>query len=132
MTRSDSILMLGWVALGGALGAVLRYLAVTSAARLFGVQFPYGTLAVNVIGSFLIGIIVVLFQSRYPQAEGLRNLLVVGVLGGFTTFSAFSLDTLLLFSNGEHGKALLNVLLNVLLYIAAAAIGFFVSRQVLA
>ncbi len=111
------------VACGGALGAVLRYAMVSWTLGLMGRGFPYGTLLVNVLGSFAIGAAFVWFQSRGPHLEILRASLIVGVLGGFTTFSAFSLETLNLALGGHPGRAALNVLLSVVLCLAAAGAG---------
>ncbi|KAA3623375.1 MAG: fluoride efflux transporter CrcB [Proteobacteria bacterium] len=120
------------VALGGALGAVLRYAVVTGAASAIGRTFPFGTLAVNIVGSFLIGMLFVWFQARGPHHEILRASLIVGLLGGFTTFSAFSLETLNLFVGGHPGRAALNVVLNVSLCLAAAAAGVKLSKSLFA
>ena len=108
------------VALGGALGAVLRY-AVGLA-----VAFPFGTLAVNVVGSFLIGVVWVVFAAR-----GLQNwlpLVMTGVLGGFTTFSAFSLDTLRLVEGGRIAAAGGYVLASVILSILACGVGLWLAK----
>ena len=119
------------VAAGGAAGAILRFAVVTLAGRLFGLGFPYGTLLVNVIGSLLIGILAVLFQARYPEHDALRAFLIVGVLGGFTTFSAFSLDTFLLLDTGAYLKASANILLNVMLCVIAAGTGMLISKHLI-
>jgi CrcB protein len=126
----------GWrelllVAVGGGAGSALRYLvtnAVPRAASLPG--WPLGTLAVNVSGSLLIGFIAGLVFTRQVPGEGLRLLLVTGVLGGYTTFSAFSLENLLLIRDGEVLVALANALVQVTLGLAAAALGYFAVRFV--
>lgn len=90
------------VALGGALGASLRWLFTGWAMRTFGTGFPYGTFGVNVIGSFAMGVAAVALMERFPGAWGrFAPFLMTGVLGGFTTFSAFSLDALHLMERGR-------------------------------
>lgn len=111
------------IALGGAIGSVGRYYVAGAFERWLGLAvgagFPYGTLAVNVIGSALLGLLVGLFSAVFTSTPELRLFLVVGVLGGFTTFSAFSLDVVALFEKGEAGRALLYVALSVVLSIGA-------------
>ncbi|GJL80923.1 MAG: putative fluoride ion transporter CrcB [marine bacterium B5-7] len=128
---ANSVLILS-IAAGGAVGAVLRFLSVELALHLFGRSLPFGTLLVNIVGSFLIGLLFIWFQSRGPHHEILRAALIIGVLGGFTTFSAFSLETINLALNDQLVRAALNVLLNVVLCIAAAAIGIKLSKYFLA
>lgn len=117
------------IAGGGALGALLRYWASTSVYALTGRAFPYGTLVVNVIGSLLIGFFYVWLLERMSAGVALRAFLLIGVLGAFTTFSTFSLETLNLIESGQPGRAMLNMLLSVVLCVAAAALGVFVARQ---
>ena len=118
------------VALGGALGASGRYLTGVAAMRLLGPGFPFGTLIVNVVGSFLMGVLVTLLAHRGGQA--VAPFLVTGVLGGFTTFSAFSLDAVALFEKGQVGLSLLYVTLSVVVSILALAAGLLVARGALA
>jgi len=125
------------VASGGAAGSALRYAVSGVAQRLFtqGVgagaptiaSFPAGTLVVNVTGSLLIGLIAGLAESRSLFSAEARLLLVTGVLGGYTTFSAFSLETLLLLRSGQTLTALTSVVLQVVLGVAAAFAGFTVG-----
>lgn len=89
------------VAAGGALGAVMRYLAAIGSGRAFGTDFPWGTLIVNVTGSFLIGIFAALFATRWNLPQTVRIFLTVGICGGYTTFSTFSLDTWYLIERGQ-------------------------------
>ncbi len=117
------------VAAGGAIGASLRYLTFVGATRVFGPGFPIGTLVVNVLGSFLMGVVFVVIAKKGGQELAL--FLMTGVLGGFTTFSAFSLDTFALFERGETGTAALYVLLSVGLSIAALVIGAYAARGVM-
>lgn len=116
------------VALGGAIGASLRYLTNVGTTRAFGAGFPYGTLAVNILGSFVMGVIVVALARKGGNAYA--PFLMTGVLGGFTTFSAFSLDALTLFERGETGVAGLYVGLSVTLSLAAIAVGVLLARVV--
>lgn len=118
------------VALGGALGASGRYLTGVAALRLTGPGFPWGTLAVNVVGAFLMGVLVValgqLGANRYAP------FLMTGLLGGFTTFSAFSLDALTLWERGQPGLAGGYVLASVVLSLAAIVAGLAVARSIVA
>ncbi|SNR53945.1 camphor resistance protein CrcB [Puniceibacterium sediminis] len=118
------------VALGGALGASSRYLTGLATIRLIGPGFPWGTLTVNVVGSFLMGIVVVVLA----QTVGNRYapLLMTGFLGGFTTFSAFSLDAVTLYERGALGLAAGYVLASVILSLLALMAGLLVARGILA
>lgn len=113
----------GWIALGGALGSVLRFGADTLIARIAGGAFPWGTLTVNVVGSFAIGILLAIVGPvRPPGPTAVQAFAAVGVLGGFTTFSAFSGQTLLL-AQGEPLKAALYVGSSVALCLLAVWLG---------
>jgi fluoride exporter len=116
------------VALGGAIGSALRYGVNLSARALVGNDFPWGTLTVNVLGSFLMGLLVSILTERFTDQPDLRLFLATGVLGGFTTFSAFSLDVLGLILRGQNVIALVYVLASVALSIFAVFGGFMVSR----
>ncbi|HEU5088564.1 MAG TPA: fluoride efflux transporter CrcB, partial [Roseiflexaceae bacterium] len=98
------------IALGAAIGANLRYGLSLWAAQRWGAAFPYGTLMINVIGSFVIGLVLVLATSRITLSEPARLLLVTGLLGGFTTFSSFSFETYSLVTAGSIMQAGLYVL----------------------
>lgn len=113
---------------GGALGSAGRYAVALWVAGRFGAGFPWGTLAVNVTGSFLIGLLATLADERGAIAPEARVFLVVGVLGGFTTFSSFSLETLRLVDHGDTARALLNVAGSLFFAFAAAALGIAVAR----
>ena len=89
------------VALGGAIGSVARYLVGIGSGRLFGMAFPWGTLIINVTGSFLIGTFIALFAIRWDLSQAARVFLTVGICGGYTTFSTFSLDAFYLMERGE-------------------------------
>ncbi|WP_298495966.1 fluoride efflux transporter CrcB [uncultured Maritimibacter sp.] len=118
------------VAAGGAIGASGRYLVNVGAGRIMGIGFPYGTVAVNVIGSFLMGVLFVVLARK--GGMGYAPFLMTGVLGGFTTFSAFSLDALTLFERGQGGTAAIYVVLSVALSLLALVIGAFLTRMVMA
>ncbi|MDT8386812.1 MAG: fluoride efflux transporter CrcB [Thiogranum sp.] len=117
------------IAGGGAIGAVLRYLVSNSAYDLLGKDFPYGTLVVNVIGSLLMGFLAIWLLERTFGGTALRAFLLIGLLGSFTTFSAFSLETLNLMENGQLLSALSNALLSVVLCVMAAGLGVILARQ---
>ena len=114
--------------LGGALGAVSRYGVSQFMLSSFGKSFPYGTLTVNVLGSFLIGYLSMYFVSKTNIDPIFRLTLVVGFLGAFTTFSTFSLDTLNLIESGFITKAFLNILLNVTCSLTAVWLGVILAR----
>lgn len=115
------------VALGGAIGASLRYLTNVGAGRMFGHGFPIATMIVNIIGSFFMGVIVVMLAKK--GGNQFAPLLMTGVLGGFTTFSAFSLDALTLWERGQAQAATLYVLASVFLSLAAIVAGLFIARS---
>ncbi len=117
------------IAGGGALGAVLRFLMSSNIYRLFGRDFPYGTLAVNVLGSFLIGIFFILIVERGTLSIEWRNIIMFGFLGAFTTFSTFSIETLSLLESGELSRAALNIFLSVALCLGATWLGLILGRQ---
>jgi CrcB protein len=119
------------VALGGAIGALARYLMVGRFEHWFGAGFPYGTLTVNVLGSFLMGVLIELMALVWSPSPELRALFVVGLLGSFTTFSGLSLETLLLFEAGALGQAALYALASVLLSLLGIFAGMRLSRVAL-
>jgi CrcB protein len=118
------------VFLGAGLGGVARHIVNVGCARACGTQFPYGTLTVNVVGSLMMGLIAgwLAFKASAGWSQDVRLFLTTGVLGGFTTFSAFSLDAMLLFERGEAGLAALYVIGSVVLSIAALAAGLALVR----
>ena len=118
------------IAGGGAVGAVLRYWVSSGVYALTGRGFPYGTLVVNVLGSVVMGFLYVWLLERMPGGVALRAFLLVGLLGAFTTFSTFSLETLNLMEAGQIARAVLNTLLSVVLCVAAAALGVMLARQI--
>ena len=117
------------VAIGGALGSVARYGVSLAAARWLGLGFPYGTLVVNVTGSFAMGVLMAWLGRHVEMPPEWRLFLAVGVLGGYTTFSSFSLDAVGLWEGGAHGMALLYVGLSTILGLLALAAGLALVRQ---
>jgi CrcB protein len=117
------------IGLGGAVGSMLRYWLSTSVYVVAGRAFPYGTLAVNVVGCLAMGFLFVVFAERLADNAVWRAGLLIGVLGGFTTFSAFSMETFNLIEQGEPLKALTNVALSVVLCIGATWVGAVLGRQ---
>ena len=115
-----------WVALGGALGSVARHACSIGASRWLGATFPWGTLLVNVAGSFTIGLLAALLTADGRPALGsdARAFLMIGVLGGFTTFSSFSLETLTLARTGALSAAGANVALSLVLCLSGVWLGF--------
>lgn len=115
-----------WVAIGSALGGVGRYTAAMAVARLTGAQFPWGTILINIVGSFIIGLVATMTAAgaRFAAPPGLRLFIMVGFCGGFTTFSSFSLQTLELLRDGHNGEALGNIALSVVLCMAGVAAGY--------
>ena len=117
------------VAAGGACGAALRHLVGLAALRMLGPNFPWGTLTVNILGSFIMGVFIELLALKLNGSAELRLLIATGLLGGFTTFSAFSLDVVLLYERGALGTAALYVLGSVVLAIGALFAGLIVTRS---
>ncbi len=116
--------------LGAGVGGIFRYWISNGIYWLLGLQFPYGTLVVNASGSFLMGLLFVVILDRFAWiGPELRSLLLVGFLGGYTTFSAFSFETLNLFESGAWLSAMLNIFLNVIVCILLAWLGTIVGRQ---
>ena len=124
------MLQLLTIAGGGALGAVLRFGMSSYVYRLLGRDFPYGTLAVNMVGSLLMGILFVLFVERGLVSAEWRSAIIIGFLGAFTTFSTFSIETLMLVESGELSRAGLNVVLSVSLCLVATWFGLVMGRQI--
>ncbi len=118
------------IASGGAVGALLRYWMSNGVYALLGRSFPFGTLAVNVLGSLLMGFLYVLLIDKLSLGPQWRAALLIGLLGAFTTFSTFSIETLNLIEEGEAMKALLNVVLSVVLCLGAAWLGVLAGRTV--
>ncbi len=119
------------VFLGSGIGGAARYGVNVWSLKAFGPQFPAGTLIVNVAGGLAMGLIAgwLAFRASVPWSQDLRLFLTTGILGGFTTFSAFSLDAVTLIERGDYGAAALYVVLSVVLSIAAVAVGLAVIRS---
>ena len=120
-----------YVALGSALGGMARYGAGLAAVRLWGTGFPWGTILINVVGSFVIGFFgtLTLPDGPLPAATGLRVFVMVGICGGFTTFSSFSLQTLELARDDAWAAAFANIALSVVLCLAAATAGHVLAAR---
>jgi len=118
------------VALGGGVGSVLRYLTSGLAARWLGLDFPYGTLIVNVTGSLLIGVVQALAEEAAVLPEPARLFLSAGVMGGFTTYSAFSYETMRLIELDALGRAVINVVVTTLVCLSVCALGLAAGRYV--
>jgi CrcB protein len=119
------------VLIGGGLGAVARYIATTVIGARFGSTFPFGTFTVNIIGSFLMGFLMMFaISERTTLPEPIRLLCTVGFLGGFTTFSSFSMETVTLFTGGQTALAFLNMGANFCLGLAAVWLGMGIARLI--
>jgi CrcB protein len=118
------------VALGGAVGSVARYAATEWARAALGAGFPYGTVAVNVIGSFAMGVLAHLARTTGLLSPSLALGLTTGLLGGFTTYSTFNDDTVRLLTGGAFGRAVLNVGVTLFAGLAAGLAGLFLARYI--
>ncbi len=116
------------VAIGGGIGASLRYIANVGALRLLGVNALWGTAAINILGSFVMGLFIELLARRYGGSLELRLFVATGILGGFTTFSAFSLDFAVLFERGDLTQAFSYAAISVIISIAALFAGLYLAR----
>ncbi len=125
------VMQLLYVALGGAIGSAARFALTAAIGRWLGTGFPYGTLAVNVLGSLAMGALIGWLAQQASGDAMLRLLLVVGVLGGFTTFSAFSLDVATLFQRGEMTAVLLYLMGSVVLSVLGLFAGLMLMRGLL-
>jgi CrcB protein len=125
--------MLGYVLVfvGAGIGGALRHGVNLSAARTFGTGFPYGTLTVNVVGSLVMGALAGYFAFRGEATQAWRLFLTTGILGGFTTFSSFSLDTALLYERGELGLTLLYVAVSFACSVGALFTGLWAVRSLM-
>ena len=118
------------IAAGGAIGAVMRFLTQATVYEIAGRGFPYGTLTVNVLGSFLMGLLSIFLVEKFNLSAEWHLAILVGVLGSFTTFSTFSIETLVLFEQGDLFKAMSNILLSVTLCIVSVWVGAYLAKQI--
>ena len=116
------------VAAGGAIGSVARYVVGIGSGKLFGVAFPWGTLIINVTGSLLIGVFVALFASRWDLSQAMRIFLTVGICGGYTTFSTFSLDAYYLIERGQTWASFAYMIGSVVLSVSALIVALRIVR----
>lgn len=119
-----------WIALGSALGGMARYFSNGMAAAILGPAFPWGTMFVNVVGSFVIGLVAAMTgpDSRFFASVEIRQFVMTGILGGFTTFSSFSLQTLNLIQDGEWFYASANVMVTVALCLLGVWLGYLAGQ----
>ncbi len=118
------------ISLGAALGGALRYWLANVVYKIFPASFPYGTLAVNLIGSFILGIVVFLFDERELINNQVKIFLTIGFCGGLTTFSTFSFETFNLIKESEFFLASMNIILNILLCITGVFLAYVVSKMI--
>jgi len=116
------------VGIGGFLGAISRFIIASFVQKLSGASFPYGTLAVNILGSLIIGYLFLFFEQTVAPAQ--KAMFVTGFLGALTTFSTFSLETVLMLQNGLFLKAITNVTLNAILCIGATILGMIIFKKI--
>ncbi len=116
------------IGIGGFFGAISRYLIALGMQKLTGLLFPIGTLTVNVLGSFLIGFLYLYFEQSVAPLQ--KAMLITGFLGALTTFSTFSLETMLMLQDGLYSKALLNIALNVLLSLLATFTAIILFKKI--
>lgn len=120
-----------WVGLGGMIGAVSRYLSMIGIQHIWGNHFPYATLSVNIIGSFILGIITTFSLMQHDMNHELRLFVIIGIIGSFTTFSTFSLDTFTLYERGEWVAMALYMGASLILSILALMLGMTLMRSIL-
>lgn len=118
-----------FVSIGAALGGALRYWMADIVQKYLSISFPYGTLAINVVGSFILGIIIFVVDTRQLINYQTKILLTIGFCGGFTTFSTFSLETINLLRHSEYFYAFLNIMLNVTLCLSAVYIASLFAQK---
>ena len=119
-----------WIFLGGGIGAISRYWLSLGIYRLVGTGFPYGTLVVNILGCFFIGLWMTMFEDRFLVNPNLRLFLIIGILGGFTTFSSFSFETISLLQEGSYFLGMGNILLSVFVCLTATWLGHLLGKLI--
>jgi CrcB protein len=123
----NNVLLIG---IGSGIGGIFRYLLSSIVYQYFGRTFPYGTLIVNAVGCLVMGFLFVILLERFDGiGSQLRAFLLIGFLGGFTTFSSFSIETLNLFENGQQLFAFLNIMVSVILCLSLTWLGMLLGRQ---
>jgi len=123
-----SISVVGWVAVGGALGSAARYLLAGFVHRFTSAYFPYGTFAVNMVGCLLFGLIFGLTEQRFQISPTVRAFLLIGVLGGFTTFSSYAFESFQLIRDAQYLRASVNVAGQVVVGLASFWLGYLANR----
>jgi len=127
-----NLALIGWVAVGGALGTLARYIGMIFIGRELGTDFPWAVFIINIVGSFTIGVVAELQALVLNNSEAVRAFVVVGILGGFTTFSSFSLDTWLLVERGQVAMAFLYAVGSVAVGVAGLVAGLNLVRLLVA
>lgn len=128
MADGASISVVGWVAVGGALGSAARYLLAGFVHRFTSAYFPYGTFAVNMVGCLLFGLIFGLTEQRFQISPTVRAFLLIGVLGGFTTFSSYAFESFQLIRDAQYLRASVNVAGQVVVGLASFWLGYLANR----
>lgn len=118
------------IAVGGAIGSICRFITAFKLNQWWGVRFPYGILVVNVIGCLLIGFLGMVLVERIAVSPVVRAGVLIGFLGGFTTFSTFAFDTFNLLEQGNHWVAILNIVASMALCLTATVLGVFLGRSI--
>ena len=122
------MLNIALVAIGGAIGSVARYLVGVWSVRIAGPNFPWGTFTVNIVGAFLIGLLVEIIARRFDASAEMRVFVVTGIIGGFTTWSSFTLDAVVLFERGDIGLSALYLMGSLVVSFAAIFAGLALGR----
>lgn len=120
-----------YVGIGGCIGACLRYIISVNSPKFFGTKLPFGTLIVNILGGILIGFIMELSLTTDAVSPNLKLFLTTGIMGGLTTFSTFSYETISLFSDGSYFLATLNTCLNLFLSLGGVVLGKFIVSKII-
>lgn len=126
---TTSALQIFAIMIGGAIGAAMRFMVSNGVYSLLGREFPYGTLAVNIIGSFFMGLLTVMILERGDFDPLIKLAILVGFLGSFTTFSTFSMDTLALINDGALLRAFINMIANVVICVSAVWLGMILAKH---